>query len=50
MNQFNHQDQVISLIPCAKIYYERAMIAYGKKDYMRAKRHFKTGISLATLK
>lgn len=44
-----HSDdqQVISIIPSAKTYYGRAMIAYEKKDFERARQHFKTGISLA---
>lgn len=39
--------QVISLTPSAKTYYGRAMIAYEKTNFERAKNHFKTGISLA---
>lgn len=39
--------QVISLIPSAKTYYGRAMIAYEKSNFERAKHHFKIGITLA---
>ncbi|WP_208560910.1 tetratricopeptide repeat protein [Marinilactibacillus kalidii] len=41
------EHQVISLIPSARTYYGRAMIAYEKKDFKKAEKHFKTGLSLA---
>lgn len=45
--EHSNDQQVISIIPSAKTYYGRAMIAYEKKDFERARHHFKTGISLA---
>ncbi|MEC6748525.1 hypothetical protein VXN63_08195 [Marinilactibacillus sp. XAAS-LB27] len=46
MRQAN-EHQIISLIPNARTYYGRAMIAYEKKDLKKAEQHFKTGLSLA---